>query len=318
MRLGEIKQKIDRVISDDKKLTIKNEDLYGGQAQKVLNYREIIDALEAVSMMDWNDIQKNEISEQLFDKYPKDSLSLVLPAEDFNKLNSFVSRVNEKMPIFYSLLSTIIVSQKEQVINIKLPKKIETLEDLSDFNNQISSLFKKFQIDGQFEFKKFDRGTNWYEMYIVGMYTYPYFIACLKIAQEYFKTKAEYFKSMEAKISYETAKLSLEKGKTLEFDDFENRWLKEFIKKEIKTLVEEKIKETNGESNESLQTKLVIATTELIKELGEGTEFHLSLNPPQYTTEQAGQLDINYKKIQLSQKIEDTKKRRIESPKKEK
>ena len=47
-----------------------------------------------------------------------------------------------------------------------------------------------------------------------------------------------------------------------------------------------------------MQTKLVKATTKLVEILGEGTEFHLSLNPPEYVSEQAGQLVIDYKKIE--------------------
>lgn len=35
-----------------------------------------------------------------------------------------------------------------------------------------------------------------------------------------------------------------------------------------------------------------------MKELDNGVEFHLSLNPPPYANEQRGQLEINYKSIQ--------------------
>lgn len=33
------------------------------------------------------------------------------------------------------------------------------------------------------------------------------------------------------------------------------------------------------------------------KELGEGVEFHLSLNSPEYAKEKSGNLEIDYKKI---------------------
>lgn len=77
----------------------------------------------------------------------------------------------------------------------------------------------------------------------------------------------------------------------------------------------ERIKELNGETSDSLQTKLVNATTQLIKELGEGTEFHLSLNPPAYAKEQAGQLVIDYKKMETLKPVEVHKE--IEPAKKE-
>jgi hypothetical protein len=318
MRLGEIKQKIDRVISESKVIAIENEPLYGEQAQKVKNYPEIMDVLELLSAFEWNDVQSSEIREQLSDKYPIDKVA-EMPLDDFNKLSSYVGLVNEKLPLYYSILETMVEKQDDQIINVRLPENIKTLENLADFNKRVSTLFKSFQMDGQFEFCEFDKGTCWYEIAVIGVYTYPYFIACLKIAQEYFKVESEYFKSREAKISYEAAKVSLNKEEEeLTFDNYKNNWLEAFLVGEIRQLIKEKIRETNGETEESLQSKLVIATTNLVKELGEGTEFHLSLNPPEYAKEQAGQLVIDYKKIRETKSLKEVKKNQIgESSKKE-
>lgn len=314
MRLGEIKQKIDKVISENKIILVKNEPLYGEQAQKVTNYSEIMDVLELLAVLEWNDIQIDEITDQLLSKYPKANLTETLPLDDFNKMSSFIGRINEKLPFYYSILETMVEKQDECVINVKLPEGINTLEDLTVFNRRISKLFKSFQIDGEFEFNKFDKGSSWYEMCAIGILTYPYFIACLKIAQEYFKAESEYFKSREAKISYEASKASAAKDKELEFDNYKTQWLEAFIREEVRQLINEKLKETNGETNESLQTKLVVATTSLVKELGEGTEFHLSLNPPAYASEQAGQITIDYKKINKTQSLKSKKIAEIEAP----
>lgn len=317
MRLGEIKQKIDRVVSDEHIIVIKNLPLYGEQAQNVTNYGDLIEALETLSTFEWNDVEATEL-EQLVNKYPK-TATATLPLADFNTLSSYVGRINTKLPLYYSILDAMVEKQDEKTINVKLPEKIKSLDDLSDFNKRISTLFKSFQIDGEFEFREFDKGTSWYEIWVTGLYSYPYFIACLKIAQEYFKMETEYFKSKEAEIAYEAAKISLSNTNNIDLssEDFKKNWLEVFIKKEVSLLVEEKIKALNGSTKEELQTRLVIATTSLVKELGEGTEFHLSLNPPQYAEEQAGQLIIDYNKIRTAREIDKPKQAQIEaSPKK--
>ncbi len=305
MRLGEVKQKIDLVVSETKTIIIKSEPQYGGQAQLVQNYSELIDILEYLSTLEWSEVKTTEIVNELLSKYPKGNKTELLPQEEFNKLSSYVNRINQKLPLYYSILETMVEIQDEQIINIKLPNTINSLEELTKFNQRIEKLFKNFQIDGQFEFKEFDTGTSWYEILIVGKLTYRYFLASLKIAQEYLKARTEYFKSKEAKISYEACKKTNE---NLNEESFKKDWLEAFVREEIKSLVEEKIKETNGETKESLQTKLVIATTALVKELGEGTEFHLSLNPPEFANEESGQLTIDYKKIKSLEPKEEIKK----------
>jgi hypothetical protein len=305
MRLGEIKQKIDRVVDENKNIFIKSEPKYEGRAQLVENYYDLIDVLEYVSQLEWSEVSHSEIVDGLISKYPKNTEAELLPQDEFNKLSSYINRINQKIQLYYSILDSMVERQHEFVINIKLPDKIGSLDDLNKFNKSLETLFKSFQIDGQFEFHKFDKGTSWYEIGVVGALTYNYFIACLKLAQEYFKLQTEYFKSKEAKISFETAKI---KKDDLAFGTYQQEWLQSFIREEIKNLVNEKIKETNGEAKDALQSKLIIATTKLIKELGDGAEFHLSLNPPEYASEQAGQLVIDYKKIQSIKPREEVKK----------
>jgi hypothetical protein len=61
---------------------------------------------------------------------------------------------------------------------------------------------------------------------------------------------------------------------------------------------------------------LVIATKKLVEALGDGAEFHLSLNPPEYAKEQSGQLTIDYTKIREIQKVETPKQAQLETTKK--
>lgn len=312
MRLGEIKQKIDRVVSDSHIIVIKNLPLYGEQAQSVTNYGDLIDALETLSAFEWNDVTASEL-ELLMNKYPK-TATAILSLEDFNALSAYIGRINTKLPLYYSILDTMVEEQDEKIINIKLPEKIKSLDDLSEFNKRISTLFKSFQIEGGFEFRDFDKGTSWYEIWINGTAFYAYFIACLKVAQEYYKAEAEFFKSKKAEVDFEAAKAS--SGDDFTKETYKKNWLEAFIKTEVSRLVEEEIKALNGSTSQEMQTRLVIATTNLVHELGEGTEFHLSLNPPQYAEEQAGQLIIDYKKIREIKSLDEPKQGRIEAPSK--
>lgn len=295
MRLGEIKQNIDKVLIANKTIQLKSDAVYGGQAYKINNYSDVIIVLEHVASLSWSGVNIDAIDE-IITQYPKNNI-VELPQSQFNKLTSFINTVNQKIPLYYSILETMVEKQDELTINIKLPEKIKNLNDINIANKRLEDVLKLYNIDGQFEFVGFDKGSEWYVLVAKGVLSYQFIVSCLKIAQEYLKTKAEYFKSEEARISYEASLKEDEKNSDSGFEKYKESWLKLFTEKEIEKVID-KINKKNGHTKEELQVKLVNATTKLVKELGEGTEFHLSLNPPEYVSEQAGQIVIDYKKIE--------------------
>lgn len=295
MRLGEIKQNIDKVLIANKTIQLKSDAVYGGQAYKINNYSDVIIVLRHVASLSWSGINIDAIDE-IIAQYPKNNI-VELPQAQFNKLTSFINTVNQKIPLYYSILETMVEKQDELTINIKLSEKIKNLNDINIVNKRLEEVLKLYNIDGQFEFVGFDKGSEWYVLVAKGALSYQFIVACLKIAQEYLKTKAEYLKSEEARISYEASLKEDEKDSDSEFEKYKELWLKIFIEKEVKKVIDE-INKKRGHTKEELQTKLISVTTKLVKELGEGTEFHLSLNPPEYVSEQAGQFVIDYKKIE--------------------
>lgn len=299
MRLGEIKQKIDLVINENKVIVVNAEPQYGGQAQLVHNYSEILDVLEYMSTLEWSEVNKNEITEDLLAKYPKGNKEELLPQEEFNKLNSYVSRVNQKLPIYYSILQTMLTVQDEQIINIKLPENIKSLKDLDRFNQELEILFKKFNLAGEFQFKGFDKGSSWYEILITATALYKYFLACLAVAYSIVQLKKEYYKSELARLNYLTSIKDGEEHTESGQKDHSDRYIEVSLEEKIKNVVEE-IKERNGKEKPELVSNLVMATRDLVKLLGEGVEFHLSFNPPQYATEKSGALNIDYSKMPKS------------------
>ena len=294
MRLGEIKQAIDLVATSDLQIALKSEALYGDQAYQISNYGEVIDVLEYISATKWGGIDSAAFDE-FITKYPKVD-TIQIPQAAFLQLNSFVDSANSKLPQYYSILETMVQPQESQVINIKLSSKIKNIDDLSKMNARLDSIFKYFNIDGEVKFVGFDKGSEWYVLLLSGVLSYPFLISCLKISQEVLKTRTEYFKSQEARISYEAAKEDKTKISDSDYKKYAKEWIKLFIVREVEKNINE-IAGRNGHSDNELQIKLIKGTTELVKELDEGTEFHLSLNPPEYATEKMGCIKIDYSKL---------------------
>lgn len=310
MRIGEIKNIVQASLNENDLIVIKHEAIFGGQAYKVTNYLDVINTLEVLADQSWNDAVYTEI-EKIKSKYP-DSQVNTLEAPDFNQLNSYVSTVNQKVPLFYSVLESLVQDQDEKMINLKLPVTIQSIKELSSFNSELEKMFKCFNFAGEFQFKGFDRGTSWYEIFVTGEALYRYFIACLAVAYGIIKLKETYYNSENAKLSYLA---SLKKGeeKTEEGErKFCDRYIEEALQKGIEDLAK-KIEEKNGKEEKEVISGLVIATSKLIEKMEEGAEFHLSLNPPTYVGETSNGLVIDYKSIPVLKEQKEVK--QVEAPK---
>lgn len=295
MRLGEIKQKIDRVSNASNQIEVNHEPQFGGQAQLVKKYSEIIDVLELFVELKLTDTNQSSL-ENLISEYPKGNQDELLNQVKFNELNSMVNQLNSKLPIYYTFLETMVPEQEEQVVNIKLPRDINDLKELNEFNKELLDLFKKFNLSGEFKLKGFDKGTSWYEILVTGTALYKYFLACLAVAYSILQLKKIYYESEQAKINYLA---SLKKDEKFSEDGqkkYSDNIIEVTIREEVKKAIEN-IKETNGKTPEELATNLVMATKKLIDKLGEGVEFHLSLNPPKYANEEKTGLVIDYAKM---------------------
>lgn len=313
MRIGETKNIIKRVIDDNNMIQINNEVVYGGQAHQVNNFADLVEALDILSNQKWNDADFAPV-QQIISAHERLSKQVILTVDEFNQLNSYIGTINPKIPLYYLTLDSLAEEQDEKTINIKLPPDIKSFEDLIEITKKLENTLKLFNVDGQFEFKGFDKGTEWYVVVAQGILSYNAIIACLKITQEFFKARTEYFKSEEARISYEASLRDSEKDPPKDgFEKYKEKWLKIFIENAVKKAIEDT--GLNGHTKEELHTKLIKATTKLVEELGEGTEFHLSLNPPPYVAEEGGELRIDYKKIKESNPKKEEEVKSLEAPK---
>lgn len=307
MRLGEIKKIVDLVTNEDHQIILESSQIFGGQAYLITNYQELSEAFDVINEMSWNDVMDDDII-QLFNKYQTETSSVQMEQADFSKFNDYFNQVNTKFPFFYSILEETTEEQDEKIINIKLPNEIGNFVDLNNINDSLDGILKVFNIDGKYKFIGLDKGTSWYEIMFMGMLSYRFFIGCLEIAERSLRVRKEWFLSEEARISFEISKEQI-KGFTIE--KYKDDYLKLYIDKKVNEIIEQ-IKDGHGKTSPELHSTLVKGTTRLVKALGEGVEFHLSYNPPEYAKESKGKIEIDYKKIR---QIREQEQKEIESKK---
>lgn len=239
MRLGEIKQKLDLVIDEDNyQIVLKQESLYGNQAYIVKNYFLIIDALKSIKDFDWVEQDFNLIQEIINVKSSVD-MSVELTQDEFNKMNTYVNAINQKLPIFYSMLDSVVTSQDERVINIKLPQDINNITELSELNKRLENILKLYNIDGQFDFQEFDKGSNWYVILATGQLSYWMLIGGLNIAHKFFDTKKAYYDAEESK--FKSKKAELEYRAATEKEKFTEKDLEEYVDRKLELQIEQDV-----------------------------------------------------------------------------
>lgn len=319
MRLGEIKSKLSEVITTDNLIIIQVESLYQGQVYKINNLEQIVEAIEVIKDQKWNnvsyDLVSNIVLKVLKNQYSNNELS----PEEYQNLNTYISQVNSYIPQFYSILTATTNKQDEWAINIKIPEKdVKSFAKLSEFNKKTDLLLKKFNIDGQFDFVGFDTGSAWYVVVAMAPMSYAFLIGCLKIAQEALKTKKLYYEGEKAEIEFKKAEIEYQSAlKVNKTSDAEIEATKDQIDKYIQNKIdfemENKIKKIvheighGSKTEDEVITQIMIGTKNLIKDMEEGTEFHLSLNPPEYAKETSKGLTIDYSKLSLITKASETK-----------
>lgn len=288
MRLGKIRNIVTEVTNTSDQIIVEAEAVFGGQAYTINRFGELTEALQVVSVQEWNDADFTPI-QAIIDKYDVSGIQTITTAE-YEQLNSYISTINQKLPVFLGIIGTMVEEQDPKTINIMLPESIKSIEDLDKFNKRLVDIFKRFNLAGEFEFKGFDKGTSWYEVLITAELLYRYFLACMAVAISVVHFKKTFYEAENSKLAYKAAVKNNEKT--------EAQFLKDVVAEKLESDITEVISEiekTDGKTAPELHNQLVAATTELVKELGHGTEFHLSLNPPKYATENGGGvLKIDY------------------------
>lgn len=295
MRIGKQKQVLEAAIGESSQLQLTHEAIFGGQAYLVGNFDVVAPFIDSIKDSTWHD-GNFETIQDIMSSHDHASPIVQLSQAEFNQLNNYLSAVNTKLPVFQEILKEFSYEQSEQVINIKLPERVDSLDDLSELSKRLSTLFKQFNIDGQVEFVGFDRGTSWIIVIAAGVATHQFILAGLDIAKRFFEAREAYFKSETARVDYEVAAKKEEGVTEEEYREFVEERLERLVKEQVKEAVE-KIDFGTRNQNETI-TNVLGAVKKLITEIDEqGTEFHLSLNPPSFADEKNGSVTIDYSKL---------------------
>ena len=297
MRLGEIKNILDKIVENDK-IVIDSEAKYNNQAYSIFNFKDLLEGLEILKKQEWNSWDYNFLDEY-YESINKNSSNIIVSTQKYNLLNQYINNLNTKFPIFYQMLSSFVEPQEEYLINIKMPNDL-SLDKLSNINKELNTLFKEINADAEFKFAGFDIGTNWYKILVIGSITYNLFLGGIDIGTKLFQMRTEFYKSEIEKQHYLA---SLKDNETYNEKDFKE-YIEKFIKLQIASQVDNIVSRINIKNNNEneIKGKLLKASEKIAEQLENGIEFHLSLNPPEYVSESDnGSFEIDYEEIRKIQ-----------------
>lgn len=310
MRIGALHNIVKDALSDEDELVLKAEPIYNNQAYVIKNFGEISRALKVLKEHNLVLADIPELADELISDNPNKNV-LEVNSTGYDSLVSYINSVNNSLPIIMTVLDEFTPRQSEYTFNIRVPDNLKTIEDLTKFNNRIAKIFQKFGVSkDNVQIAGFAAGSKWYEIILENAdWIAPTIIACIQLALDIFRYKKEAKSSEEVKAAVTIINNNYATG---DQKITESAYIEQLINEKVKIGVDERLKELGGsvggkEPDESA-TMLVQATTELIKELDKGTEFHLSLNPPDFvkTDGQKISFSIDYSSIPKPQELNDS------------
>jgi|APMI01.1.fsa_nt_gi hypothetical protein len=312
MRIGKFNQILQLATEESGTLQTSGEPIYGGQAYRIKNFKRKAKLVEALDQL-----------KLLPDTADASTVKLILghaSEEEFlpettqhDQIVALFTQINTKLPDYSEIAKSFSPDQEETIINVKLPDGLDSIEQLQKFNGRLSDIFKKFNINGKFKVVGFDKGSEWYEILIVGIELFNFVIASVDLSLRIIEFRDNRKDSDDLRLARKALDAS-NKNNTLT----ENKLLKGMVDEKISEDVGRIVDDLgcpDGREKPETVSMIVGAVKELIKEIDNGAEFHLSLNPPEYAKENGGgKLTIDYKSIP---KIEISKeKKQIDAGKK--
>jgi hypothetical protein len=314
MRIGELNKILDEAVSDSGQLTLKATATYAGQAYKIDNIYEIYSAVSALEKTKLLPSEPNAIVKQILDENENTTAEEYIEIDNakYNELNSYIQSLNGKLPAIKKVVATFSPEQDEQVINVKLPNNITTLEDLNKINKRLDTLFKKFNITGEVKLIGFDVGSEWYQFLVDGAPLFSFIVATIDLALRIVDFKKKKTESSETPAEVKVINEINGSNNTITQNVYVNKLADDKIEAGVGKTIEN-IGVPDNRAQAEFNTMLVNATKELIKELGKGTEFHLSLNPPEYLEEskQFAGLKIDYSSMPQIENAEEGEPRQL-------
>ncbi len=299
MRIGDLYHRIKDATGEGEILGVEATPIYSGQAYRISNYGKLYQAISALLECELLLVDMPQDVGEILENNTN-SKALELDSARYNTFVSFVQKVNTKLPIVMAVLFTFTPKQDEYTFNIKLPSDLTRMKDISSFNNRILKIFQQFGISkNNVTVAGFSAGSKWYEIVLENAaWVAPFVISCIQLAFDIHKYKKEAKDSEDVKNNVTIINnYYVGDGEKVTEKDYIDNMAKEKINQGVEESLDKMGNPGNKEKKESV-TMLVKATTELVKELDKGTEFHLSLDPPEYIREKEyGSFRIDYDSV---------------------
>jgi len=298
MRIGRFNQIINAATNESGELQTDGVAKLGGQVYLIDNFdtkASLVLELQALGLLP-SDTAESTISIFEDNIYAK---TLEVETMQHNEIVNLFTKINAKLPIYLEITENFSPDQEETVVNVKLPSGVSSLADLQTFNKRLDTLFKKFNITGNFKVVGFDAGTEWYQVLIDNPELFSIFISSVSLALQ----AIDFRNSRKNSDDLRLAKKALD-TRDPKNDVTEQKLLNSMVDEKIEEDTEKTIDELgypDGRDKPETLSMVIGAVKELIKEIDKGTEFHLSLNPPEYVKENGTSgvpaITIDYKLI---------------------
>ena len=282
MRIGRFNQIVNEATDANGELQTSGTPKHAGQVYVIKEFNVKAKLILVLQEMELLPANTPESTLGIFTKNKNKSVVEVEVAQH-NEITNLFTQINTKLPVYLELAEQFSPDQEETVINVKLPDDISSLAELQKFNKRLDTLFKKFNVTGNFKVVGFDVGTEWYQILIDNSGLFSLFISSVSLALQ----AIDFRDSRKDSDDLRLAKKAID-ARDAENDITEQKLLNSMVDEKI-TEDSEKVVDDLGypDGREKPETLSMVigAVKELVKEIDKGTEFHLSLNPPEYAKE---------------------------------
>lgn len=304
MRVGEFHQILQDATNEDGTLQTNGEAIYGSQVFRISKFSlkaRLINAIDNLGLMPE---AADKATIDLINSHSGDDVFLA-EASQHDQIVLLFKLLNPELPVIAKTVKSFSPKQEEQIINIKLPAEISTFKELHEYNKSIEAVFKKFGITSGAKIKGFDVGTEWYQVLIESSPLFKYFVGAAGIAWFAIKTRKMWYESEQTRLTVLSMK---DKDKKVDDKSYVDSLINKLINEEATKLVEQLGTPDNREVPETI-SMVEGGVKAIVEEIDNGSEFHLSLNPPEYLAESKdGRLfKINYSQIPKIEKLEKAK-----------